>query len=63
MKWKLLGLAGLVGAVAVGATTVHRHRARAWIDYEPADLRQRLHARLQSTNAGTNGTGSNTGRA
>jgi hypothetical protein len=58
MKWKLLGLAGLVGAVAVGATTIHRHRARAWTDYEPADLRERLHARLQSGNAGSYGTGS-----
>lgn len=60
MKWKLLGLAGLVGVVAVGATTVNRHRARAWTDYEPADLRERLHERLRSSiavDAGTRSSG------
>jgi hypothetical protein len=61
MKWKLLGLAGLVGVVAVGATTVNRHRARSWTDYEPEDLRERLHERLRSSiagEAGASGSGS-----
>jgi hypothetical protein len=42
---KVLGLAGLLGAVAAGAVLVNRRR-RAWRDYSPEELRERLHARL-----------------
>jgi hypothetical protein len=47
MRWlKLLGIAGLIGAAAVGVVVVERRQARTWTDYEPAELRGRLHARL-----------------
>jgi hypothetical protein len=48
VKWKLLGLAGLLGAAAVGAVAVNRRRHREWEDYAPEELRDRLHARLES---------------
>ena len=44
---KALGLAGLLGAVAAGAVLVNRRR-RTWHEYEPEELRKRLHARLDS---------------
>ncbi|MGA9277246.1 hypothetical protein [Ilumatobacter sp.] len=47
--WKWVGLAGIVGAaalgVAAGAATVKRKR-REFIDANPDELRDRLHARL-----------------
>jgi signal transduction protein with GAF and PtsI domain len=47
MRWlKWLGLAGLIGAAAVGVVVVQRRQARTWTDYEPDELRSRLHARL-----------------
>jgi len=47
MRWlKLLGIAGLIGVAAVGVVVVQRRQARTWTDYEPDELRQRLHARL-----------------
>jgi hypothetical protein len=48
VRWKLVGLAGLLGAVAVGAVAVNRRRARTWNEYHPDELRERLHARLRS---------------
>ena len=48
MKWKLLGLAGVIGAVAVGSVVVNRRRHRTWEEYSPEDLRARLHARLDA---------------
>jgi hypothetical protein len=48
--WKWVGLAGIVGATAVGiaagAATVRRKR-RAFVDATPDELRTRLHARLR----------------
>jgi hypothetical protein len=45
--WKWLGIAGLVGAAAVGAVAVQRRRvARHWVEVPPDELRQRLRARL-----------------
>ncbi len=47
--WKIVGLAGLVGAaaagVAVGARSVQRKR-RHFREADPDELRARLHARL-----------------
>jgi hypothetical protein len=43
---KILGLAGLLGAVAAGAVLVNRRRT--WREYEPEELRRRLHARLDA---------------
>jgi hypothetical protein len=47
--WKMIGLAGLVGAtvagVAVGANAVHRQR-REYRDADVDELRARLHERF-----------------
>lgn len=44
LRWKLIGLAGLAGVAATGVVAVRRHRAQR--DYEPDELRDRLHQRL-----------------
>ena len=43
--WKLLGLAGVAGVAATGAVVARRRRAMR--DYDPDELRGRLHRRLQ----------------
>ena len=43
-NWKLVGLAGLAGVAATGVV-VARHR-RAHKEYDPDELRERLHRRL-----------------
>ncbi|MEZ5122849.1 MAG: hypothetical protein R2736_14930 [Solirubrobacterales bacterium] len=45
VPWKLIGLAGLAGVAVTGAVVVRR-RQRAQREYEPDELRERLHARL-----------------
>jgi hypothetical protein len=47
--WKWVGLAGIVGAAAVGAVAVQHHRARVWRDVPAAELRDRLHERLRAS--------------
>jgi hypothetical protein len=44
VPWKLLGLAGLAGVAATGVVVARRRRAHR--DYDPAELRDRLHRRL-----------------
>lgn len=44
VPWKLLGLAGLAG-VAAGGAIVARNR-RAHQEYDPEELRAKLHSRL-----------------
>jgi hypothetical protein len=44
MRWKLLGLAGLAGVAATGVVVARKHRAQR--DYQPDELRERLHRRL-----------------
>jgi hypothetical protein len=44
VPWKLLGVAGLAGVAATGAVLARRRRAHR--DYEPAEIRARLHERL-----------------
>jgi hypothetical protein len=55
--WKFLGIAGLAGVAATGAVVARRRRAHQ--EYEPDELRERLHARLADVrDAGlTNGNG------
>ena len=52
--WKIVGLAGIVGAtaagVAVGTRAVQRHR-REYREADPYELRDRLHARLAAADA------------
>jgi hypothetical protein len=44
VPWKLLGVAGLAGVAATGVIVARRRRAHR--DYDPAELRARLHQRL-----------------
>ena len=44
VPWKLIGLAGLAGVAATGVVVARRRRAQR--DYDPEELRQRLHRRL-----------------
>ena len=57
--WKWVGLAGLVGAAAVGtAVVVQQRRRRTWNEYEPEELRDKLHERLaESRNEAAAGSG------
>jgi hypothetical protein len=49
IPWKLLGLAGVAGVAATGAVIARRRRAQA--DYDPAEIRARLHERLAAAGA------------
>jgi hypothetical protein len=42
--WKLLGIAGLAGVTATGVVVARRKRAHQ--DYDPDELRAKLHARV-----------------
>ena len=44
MRWKLLGLAGVAGVAATGVVVARKRRAQR--DYQPDQLRERLHRRL-----------------
>jgi hypothetical protein len=50
VPWKLVGLAGVAGVAATGAVVARRRRAQE--DYEPDELRERLHRRLAEVPAG-----------
>jgi hypothetical protein len=44
LPWKIIGLAGLAGVAATGVVIARRRRAQR--DYDPDELRARLHQRL-----------------
>jgi hypothetical protein len=44
IPWKLLGVAGLAGVAATGVVVARKRRDHH--DYEPDELRERLHQRL-----------------
>ena len=44
VPWKLVGLAGLAGVAATGVVVARNRRAQR--DYDPNELRDRLHRRL-----------------
>jgi hypothetical protein len=44
VPWKLVGLAGIAGVAATGAVVARKRRAHR--DYDPDELRDRLHRRL-----------------
>ena len=46
-SWKLIGLAGLAGVAATGVVVARKRRAQR--DYDPHELRERLHRRLAET--------------
>jgi hypothetical protein len=53
MRWKVVGLAGLAGVAATGAVLARNRRAQH--DYDPDELRERLHRRLADA-AGNGGS-------
>lgn len=50
IPWKVLGVAGAAGVVASGAVVARRRRPQR--DYEPDELRARLHDRLAQVQGG-----------
>jgi hypothetical protein len=44
VSWKLIGVAGLAGVAATGVVVARRRRAHR--EYDPAEVRARLHQRL-----------------
>jgi hypothetical protein len=44
--WKWVGLAGVIGAAAVGAGVLVTRRQRAYVDYDTDELTARLQQRL-----------------
>ena len=44
IPWKIVGLAGLAGVAATGAVVARNRRAQR--EYDPEELRDRLHRRL-----------------
>jgi hypothetical protein len=48
-SWKLIGLAGLAGVAATGVVVARRRRAQR--EYDPDELRERLHRRLAEAEA------------
>ena len=45
VPWKVLGLAGVAGVAATGVVVARRRRPQR--EYDPDELRERLHRRLQ----------------
>jgi hypothetical protein len=45
VPWKLIGLAGLAGVAATGVVVARRRRAQR--QYDPDELRAKLHRRLE----------------
>jgi hypothetical protein len=44
VPWKLVGLAGIAGVAATGVVIARRRRPQR--EYDPEELRERLHRRL-----------------
>jgi hypothetical protein len=51
IPWKLVGLAGLAGVAATGAVVARKRRAHK--EYDPHELREKLHSRLAEVEAAT----------
>jgi hypothetical protein len=45
VPWKLIGVAGLAGVAATGVVVARNRRTQQ--DYDPDELRDRLHRRLE----------------
>jgi hypothetical protein len=51
VPWKLIGVAGLAGVAATGVVLARKRRAQR--DYDPDELRERLHRRLAEIDTGS----------
>jgi hypothetical protein len=49
IPWKLVGLAGLAGVAATGAVVARNRRQHQ--EYDPEQLREKLHSRLSEATA------------
>jgi hypothetical protein len=49
IPWKLVGLAGVAGVAATGAVVARKRRQQT--EYDPDELREKLHRRLAETDA------------
>jgi hypothetical protein len=56
VPWKLVGLAGIAGVAATGVVVARKRRAQH--EYEPDELRERLHRRLAEADAQEQAPGS-----
>jgi hypothetical protein len=54
VPWKLVGVAGLAGVAATGVVIARKRRAQR--DYDPDELRERLHLRLADIAPDSEGT-------
>lgn len=52
--WKLLGLAGLAGVAATGVVVARKRREQG--EYDPDELRARLHERLDEAKSAPGGS-------
>jgi hypothetical protein len=55
VPWKLIGVAGLAGVAATGVVIARKRRAQR--DYDPDELRERLHQRLAERAPESEGAG------
>jgi hypothetical protein len=55
VPWKLIGVAGLAGVAATGVVVARKRRVQH--DYDPDELRNRLHRRLAEKPTVSEGTG------
>jgi hypothetical protein len=53
VPWKLIGIAGVAGVAATGVVVARKRRAHQ--DYDPDELRERLHRRLAEVEAAAPG--------
>jgi hypothetical protein len=49
VPWKLVGLAGIAGVAATGVVVARKRRAHH--EYDPEELREKLHRRLEEVEA------------
>jgi hypothetical protein len=59
VPWKLIGVAGIAGVAATGVVLARKRRSQR--DYDPGELRERLHQRLAEIDTGGEGTGAPAG--
>jgi hypothetical protein len=53
IPWKVVGLAGLAGVAATGAVVARNRRQHE--EYDPDELREKLHSRLAEATAAEGG--------
>jgi hypothetical protein len=58
VPWKIVGLAGLAGVAATGVVVARRRRPQR--EYDPDELRERLHRRLAEVPPATGESGRET---